>query len=172
MGRIATARALQKWCTPFTEMVAGLGSLMHSIAAIENAMPHPDRLRLIDLPAAQLEPLEVLMTPEWPDAWRDLAYSFFCTLLSQPLPIEGLDAAKLVEQLVLGVAKDLGGTQPYIPTGRAMNVSGRCARALGLLKQGYTYKAAADMCGLTERHVRKLELARPRTGLGNPHSTH
>lgn len=159
MGRIATARALQKWCTPFTEMVAGSGSLTHSTAVTPNAMSHPDRLRLIDLTTAQLEPLEALITPQWPDAWRDLAYSFFCTLLSQPLPLpfEGVDAATLAEQLVLGVAKDIGGTQPYIPQGCAMNTSVRSARALGLLREGYSYKATADMCGLTEARVRRLE---------------
>ena len=68
------------------------------------------------LTVQELAPLEALLQPTWSETWRDLATSFYLTLVSLPgsvaTPKEML--AQLAVQLVLGVAEDLGGTQPYI----------------------------------------------------------
>ena len=59
--------------------------------------------------------------------------------------------------LTLGVAQDLGGTQPYIPVGADVMSSARARRVIDLLKQGLGYRQAADATGLTESRVRQIE---------------
>ena len=59
--------------------------------------------------------------------------------------------------LTLGVAQDLGGTQPYIPVGAEVMSSARARRVIDLLKQGLSYRQAADATGLTESRVRQIE---------------
>ena len=59
--------------------------------------------------------------------------------------------------LTLGVAQDLGGTQPYIPVGAEVMSSARARRVIDLLKQGLGYRQAADATGLTESRVRQIE---------------
>ena len=75
-----------------------------------------ERKDLSMLTVQELAPLEALLQPTWSETWRDLATSFYLTLVSLPgsvaTPKEML--AQLAVQLVLGVAEDLGGTQPYI----------------------------------------------------------
>lgn len=121
------------------------------------------RLKLQELTEAQLAPLEEQLTPQWPETWRDFAYSLYCTLLSMPLAVPGVSAADLAVRLVHGIAKDMGGTQPYIPNGNAVAINANKAKALALLDKGYSYKAAADMCGLTASRLRNLERERRHT---------
>ena len=118
-----------------------------------------DRLNLTELTQEQLAPLEALIPPGWPDVWRELATSHYVTLISAP----GADAvelsslANLAIALTLGVAQDLGGTQPYIPVGADVMSSARARRVIDLLKQGLGYRQAADATGLTESRVRQIE---------------
>ena len=117
------------------------------------------RIDLSQLTQEQLAPLEALMPPGWPDTWRELATSHYVTLISAP----GADAvelsslANLAIALTLGVAQDLGGTQPYIPVGADVMSSARARRVIDLLKQGLGYRQAADATGLTESRVRQIE---------------
>ena len=118
-----------------------------------------ERIDLSQLTQEQLAPLEALIPPGWPDVWRELATSHYVTLISAP----GADAvelsslANLAIALTLGVAQDLGGTQPYIPVGADVMSSARARRVIDLLKQGLGYRQAADATGLTESRVRQIE---------------
>lgn len=118
-----------------------------------------ERIDLSQLTQEQLAPLEALIPPGWPDVWRELATSHYVTLISAP----GADAvelsslANLAIALTLGVAQDLGGTQPYIPVGAEVMSSARARRVIDLLKQGLGYRQAADATGLTESRVRQIE---------------
>lgn len=120
-----------------------------------------DRKDLADLSHEQIAPLEALMTPEWSDTWRDLATSQYVTLISAPgagaVAVESL--AQLAIALTLGLAQDLGGTQPYIPVGADVLSSTRARRVIELLQDGDNYKSAADATGLTVTAVRKIERA-------------
>lgn len=118
-----------------------------------------DRLDLAALSSAQIAPLEALMRSDWPDTWRELATSQFVTLLSAP----GADAvqpgalAKLAVALTLGIAQDLGGSQPYIPVGAMLVASSKARRVMELLGQRVGYKGVAEATGLTESRVRQIE---------------
>ena len=117
------------------------------------------RIDLSQLTQEQLAPLEALMPPGWPDTWRELATSHYVTLISAP----GADAvelsslANLAIALTLGIAQDLGGSQPYIPVGADVTSSARARRVMELLGQRLSYKQVADATGLTESRVRQIE---------------
>ena len=118
-----------------------------------------DRIDLVDMTPAQILPLESLLPPGWPDTWRDLATSHYITLVSAP----GADSvdlsslARLAVALTLGIAQDLGGSQPYIPVGADVMSSARARRVIELLGQRLSYKQVADATGLTESRVRQIE---------------
>ena len=118
-----------------------------------------ERRELVTLPAADLEPLNALMPPAWPDTWRDLATSHYATLISAPgsEEVEQNKLAKLAMALTLGVAQDLGGTQPYIPVGAMLAASARARRAIEMLNRRASYREAAEATGLTESRIRKIE---------------
>lgn len=120
-----------------------------------------DRLDLTELTAEQLAPLEALMTPAWSDTWRDLATSHYITLLSAPDADAATPAslAKLAVALTMGLAQDLGGTQPYIPVGADIMSSARTRRVIEMLAAGLPYKDVADACGITASRVRNIERA-------------
>lgn len=120
-----------------------------------------DRLDLAELTAEQLAPLEALMTPAWSDTWRDLAVSHYITLLSAPDADAATPAslAKLAVSLTMGLAQDLGGTQPYIPVGADMMSSARTRRVIEMLAARLPYKDVADACGITASRVRNIERA-------------
>ena len=118
-----------------------------------------ERIDLSQLTQEQLAPLEALMPPGWPDTWRELATSHYVTLISAPgaEAVELSSLANLAIALTLGIAQDLGGTQPYIPVGADVMSSARARRVIDLLKQGLGYRQAADATGLTESRVRQIE---------------
>ena len=120
-----------------------------------------DRLNLTELTQEQLQPLEALMPASWPDVWRSFATSFYITLLSAPgsgsVPAAAL--AGLAVALMLGLAQDEGGTQPYIPVGADVMSSARARRVVELLEQGQPYKQVADETGITVSRVRNIERA-------------
>lgn len=116
-----------------------------------------ERIDLSQLTQEQLAPLEALMPPGWPVTWRDLATSHFITLLSAPDAGEADALARLAVALTLGIAQDLGGSQPYIPVGADVMSSARARRVIELLGQRLSYKQVADATGLTESRVRQIE---------------
>ncbi len=118
-----------------------------------------ERMDIAGMTAAQVQPLEALIPPGWPDTWSELATSQYVTLISAP-GAESVDASSLASlaiALTLGIAQDLGGTQPYIPVGAEVMSSARARRVLDLLKQGQGYRQVADTTGLTESRVRQIE---------------
>ncbi|MBX9935030.1 MAG: hypothetical protein K2Y10_00360 [Burkholderiaceae bacterium] len=118
-----------------------------------------DRIDLSAVGAERLRPLEALMTPEWPQVWRDFATSHYLTLLSAPgankVPMPQL--ASLAVELARGIAQDLSGTQPYIPSGERLHVNARTQRVMTLLEQGQGYHEVAKATGLTASRIRKIE---------------
>ncbi len=117
------------------------------------------RLKLHSLTAAQLAPLESVMDPEWPEVWRDLATSHYLTLMCHPRA-EVLDAqerAQLALALAEGVGNDMGGHQPYIPTGVANSAREKFARVVRALKSGKSYKVVSAEEGISVSRVRQIE---------------
>lgn len=119
-----------------------------------------ERRELVALPEAALAPLQAVLPPNWPETWRDLATSHFATLLSAPgaEQVEPAALAKLALALALGVAQDMGGTQPYIPVGAMLQASARARQAIDMLNRGRSYREAAEATGLTEARIRKIEM--------------
>lgn len=118
-----------------------------------------DRLDLTALNSAQIAPLEALFSEDWPDTWRDLAISQFLTLISAPganaVPVDAL--AHLAVALTMGIAQDMGGTQPYIPVGSMLATNAKARRAIELLGQRMSYRDVATATGLTESRIRQIE---------------
>lgn len=118
-----------------------------------------DRLDLAALSSAQIAPLDALMGADWPETWRELATSQFVTLVSAPgaQTVDTMALARLAVALTLGIAQDLGGSQPYIPVGAMLAASAKARRAMELLDQRASYRQVADATGLTESRVRQIE---------------
>lgn len=118
-----------------------------------------ERHELAELPATRLEPLAGQLPPSWPETWRELATSLYVTLISAPgaQSTQPEALAQLAMALTLGLAQDLGGTQPYIPVGAMLAASARARRAMEMRQRGASYKQAADATGLTESRIRKIE---------------
>lgn len=118
-----------------------------------------DRIDLSAVGAERLQPLEALMMPEWPQVWRDFATSHYLTLLSAPganeVPMPKL--ASLAVELARGIAQDMSGTQPYIPSGERLSVNARTQHVMALLGQGQSYHEVAKATGLTASRIRKIE---------------
>ena len=120
-----------------------------------------ERMDMSQLTCAQVEPLEALFSDSWPDTWKELATSHYVTLLSAPGSdtVAQTQLAKLAVALTMGIAQDLGGTQPYIPVGAEVMTSARTKRVVELLRNGLTYKDVAGRTGITASRVRNTERA-------------
>ena len=130
----------------------------HSCIQLMPAMQSTTRPDLSRVTSADVAPLEALFTPHWPEVWRELACSVYITLVSNKGLLAGMaiTPAELAVQAVQGIAKDLGGTQPYIPR-HMSNKRSNATKVIALLAQGNNYKQAAAACGITESRVRKIE---------------
>lgn len=118
------------------------------------AAARPD---LAELTAEQIAPIEA-RTAGWPESWRDIARSLFVTLVSREESTDVSEAAQLAVELMLGVASDLGGTQPYINQGRDLKLSGMAARVIELIASTrQDYARVAQLLNMSERHVRRIE---------------
>ena len=120
-----------------------------------------ERLDICQLNPAQIAPLEALFADSWPDTWRELATSHYVTLLSAPgsEAVARTHLAKLAVALTMGIAQDLGGTQPYIPVGAEVMTSVRTQRVIELLRQRKSYRDVATIIGITASRVRNIERA-------------
>lgn len=120
-----------------------------------------ERLDICQLNPAQIAPLEALFADSWPDTWRELATSHYVTLLSAPgsEAVAQTHLAKLAVALTMGIAQDLGGTQPYIPVGAEVMTSARTQRVIELLRKGKSYRDVATVIGITASRVRNIERA-------------
>ena len=120
-----------------------------------------ERMDMSQLTCAQVEPLEALFSDSWPDTWKELATSHYVTLLSAPGSdtVAQTQLAKLAVALTMGIAQDLGGTQPYIPVGAEVMTSARTQRVIELLRKGKSYRDVATIIGITASRVRNIERA-------------
>lgn len=120
-----------------------------------------ERMDMSQLTCAQVEPLEALFSDSWPDTWKELATSHYVTLLSAPgsNTVAQTQLAKLAVALTMGIAQDLGGTQPYIPVGAEVMTSARTQRVIELLRKGKSYRDVATVIGITASRVRNIERA-------------
>lgn len=118
-----------------------------------------ERADLAALSVEQLAPLEALLPSEWPDIWRELATSQYVTLISAPgagsVPHHQL--AHLAMALSMGIAQDMGGTQPYIPVGITLSSSAKARAVLQALDVGRSYKDVAAEFRMTISRVRQIE---------------
>ena len=116
-----------------------------------------DRPDLAELSNEQIAPIEA-RTAGWPDSWRDIARSLFVTLATRADALAPVAAAELAVELMLGLAADLGGSQPYINQGADIQRSGMAARVIALLaQQRQDYDRVAQLVGMSVRHVRRIE---------------
>jgi len=118
-----------------------------------------DRLDPLELSPLQMEPLQQLLPPEWPEIWQEMATSLFITLISAPgadaVPPDAL--ARLAMAQALGLAEDHGGTQPYIPVGALLAASSKARRVVEMLDQRMSYREVAYITGLTQSRIRRIE---------------
>lgn len=117
---------------------------------------------LLDLTPAQIAPLEARIA-SFPAVWQDFARSHYLTLVSMravPLGAEGCaEAATLAAELAKGVARDLGGTQPYIPVGTLFVAGEKALRVVQAWRSGKPFAAIATAEGITDRRARQLVAA-------------
>lgn len=118
-----------------------------------------DRQELAELTQQQLAPLEALMPAEWPGIWRELAISHYLTLISSPgaEQVHMTNLACMAMALTMGIAQDLGGSQPYIPVGTMLAANARARQVVEMLERGCSYKRVADATGLTDNWIRRIE---------------
>lgn len=119
-----------------------------------------ERLDLAALTPEQIAPLDALFTPQWSDTWRELATSQYITLLSAPggRTVAPSVLAQLAVVLTLGIAEDMGGSQPYIPVGMMLAASAKARQVIKLLEQPRTsYLDAARATGMTVSRVRQID---------------
>jgi Mor family transcriptional regulator len=118
-----------------------------------------DRPDLEETTQQQLAPLTELLPADWPPTWCELATSHFVTLMATPTShrADPNHLAHLAMALALGIAQDMGGTQPYIPVGAVAAAGARARKAIELLGARCSYQEAARATGLTENRVRKIE---------------
>lgn len=126
------------------------------------------RPKLYELRQEQIFALESKFSVKWSETWKDLARSCYATLLCH-IQSTAISPEELAVQLTLGIAEDLGGTQPYIPIGFSRAKEGSAIRVIELLAAGHDYKSVADQCGITVNRVRRLERdhRRSRFGIGS-----
>ena len=145
------------------DVVQNMGGTQPYITIGEPISEHEKSARvreLARLTSADVESIKSVSTAMWNDVWRDLDSSHYRTLISNPRYANAHEeAARLAVTLLLGVAQDLGGTQPYISRGKALDVNKKSARVLELLAQGQKYKDVAAACALTTMRVRQIESA-------------
>jgi len=116
-----------------------------------------ERPDLHELRSEQIAPIEA-RTAGWPESWRDIARSLYVTLVSRADPLAMDQAAGLAVELMMGVAADMPGAQPYINCGSELRRSGVAARVMGLLREHrQDYDRVAKLVRLSPRHVRRIE---------------
>ncbi len=127
----------------------------------ERHVSAPERPDLCDLTADDIAPLERLFDPLTPDTWRDFARSQYLTLRTLFAGQQSdVDLAGLAMQLTMGIAADIGGTQPYIPVGSQLMSSAKARKVIELCSQGKSYAEVARLVGdITESRVRHIERA-------------
>ncbi|WP_250438988.1 Mor transcription activator family protein [Delftia tsuruhatensis] len=117
-----------------------------------------ERPDLTDLTSEQIAPLEALVSA-WPESWQDFARSHYLTLLAQQpdrSPQRLATCARLAADLAQGIARDMGGAQPYINVGTFFAADEKASRIVLAWRAGQPWQAIARVEGVTERRVRQI----------------
>ncbi|PZP59987.1 MAG: hypothetical protein DI604_31830 [Delftia acidovorans] len=117
-----------------------------------------ERPDLTDLTSEQIAPLEGLVSA-WPESWQDFARSHYLTLLAQQPdrnPQRLATCARLAADLAQGIARDMGGAQPYINVGTFFAADEKASRIVLAWRSGQPWQAIARVEGVTERRVRQI----------------
>lgn len=106
---------------------------------------------------AELQLLEALWTPEWPEVWRDMSRRLYVAMLAQPA-LAGVDrrdlAAVAVEQMT-AVAELYGGAPVYVPTGHFLYKSEKAKKIIAEYK-GRNLHEVARANDVTPNRVRQI----------------
>lgn len=106
---------------------------------------------------AEMQLLEALWTPDWPEVWRDISRTNYAALLAQPA-LAAVDRAELaaaaVEQMY-ALAEQHGGGSLYLPTGHFL-FAGEKARKIISEFKGRNLHEVARANQVTPRRVQQI----------------
>lgn len=103
---------------------------------------------------AALAPLEAVLDPVYPDAWREIATCLYLQLRERE-ELAGLDDARvapLALQLTEGLRAEIGGSQPYLSKGVGFELSQRDRQILAEFT-GHNQDELAKKYDLTPRQI-------------------
>lgn len=113
--------------------------------------PEGRRRRLEHLTPAEIEPLEALFEPDYPEIMLNLARVIYVELLNQDTPAPEL----LAHQLTEAVRLELGGRMAYLTKGVRLEASRR-AREIQAAFNGRNIPLLAAQHGLSDARVRQI----------------
>ena len=105
------------------------------------------------LTSDDIAPLERALPEHFNDSWRDFARSLYLTLFHLPDPLP--PRATLATELVLGIARDLGGSQPYMAAGHFVAAAERAA-AVKREFRGNNHHQLAVKYGVSDSRIRQI----------------
>lgn len=121
-----------------------------------SVMPGRPRIGLAAISSSDIAPLEKVLPGACPDVWREFAQSIYLTLLRHQERTQSADElARMTWALVQGIAQDLGGTQPYIPSGHFYSSAARAA-AVRREFNGNNHRRLAAAHGVSESRIRQI----------------
>lgn len=116
----------------------------------------PPERDLAQLTSTDIAPLESALPEICSDVWRDFACSLYMTLLRVPNQTEPREKlAALAVELLLGIAHDLGGRQPYIPSGYKIAAADKAA-AVRREFTGNNHRRLAQRHGVSDSRIRQI----------------
>lgn len=115
---------------------------------------------LAHTPAADLAPLEAVIDRDYPETWRDIATCQYVHLRACEAVFPGAVGrdhlvAGLALQITEGLRAEIGGSQPYLPQGRAYELSVR-DRNIAAEFNGRNFHQLARKHHLSERRLRQI----------------
>lgn len=123
-------------------------------------MQEPFPHALDNLTGEQIAPLAATIPPGFPEVWRDLAGSFYASLLGDAgLSLPEPECARLAVALAQGVGRDLGGDQVYIPR-NARHRTQNTRQAIAREFNGKNLHTLARKYRVSVRHVRRIVAAK------------
>ena len=100
---------------------------------------------------ADLAPLDALIDPAYPEAWREVAVCLFVRLIRAG-QLAPESAAPLALDLAEGLRAEIGGSQPYLPKGAHYEITQRDREIYGRFN-GHNHDALARAYNLTPRQI-------------------
>ncbi len=113
------------------------------------------RRKLEELTAAEIEPLENLFHPKYPEKLRDVARTLFVGLLDLQQGQTPLQAAHLALELTEGLSQELGGDQFYMHKGTRYRLTARDREIVAEYK-GWNINELAKRHNLSDMRIRQI----------------